>query len=72
MTAMVILIHESCGVFCMVNYTSTIFAEAGTVVDPNRAAIFVAALQFIGNYVSTLLVDRAGRKVKSRDNNWIQ
>lgn len=67
MTAMVIWIHESCGVFCMLNYTSTIFAEAGAVIDPNQAAIVVATLQFVGNYVSTLLVDRAGRKVRKSD-----
>lgn len=47
----------------MVNYTATIFAESGSSLSPNMAAIVVAVIQLAGSYFSTLLVERAGRKV---------
>lgn len=56
-------LHEFCGCFTMINYTATIFADSGSKIAPNLAAIIVAIVQLIGTMVSTKLVDRAGRKV---------
>lgn len=58
-----ILLHEFCGCFTMINYTATIFAESGSEISPNVSAIIVGGIQLLGTLVSTKLVDRAGRKV---------
>ncbi|KAJ6649315.1 Facilitated trehalose transporter Tret1 [Pseudolycoriella hygida] len=57
-----ILLHEFCGCFTMINYTATIFAESGSNISPNLSAIICGAIQLLGTLVSTKLVDRAGRK----------
>ncbi|KAG4073998.1 hypothetical protein HA402_014203 [Bradysia odoriphaga] len=57
-----ILLHEFCGCFTMINYTATIFAESGSDISPNLSAIICGAIQLLGTLVSTKLVDRAGRK----------
>lgn len=46
----------------MINYTGTIFQESGSNIDPNTSSIIVAAIQVVGVYLSTMLVDRVGRK----------
>lgn len=56
-------LNQLCGVFAMINYTATIFQEAGSDLAPNSSAIVVGAIQLFGAYLSTILVDRAGRKV---------
>lgn len=58
-----VALNQFCGIFAMLNYTATIFAEAGTDLTPNMAAIIVGIIQLIGSYFSTILVDRTGRKV---------
>lgn len=58
-----ILMHEFCGVFTMLNYTATIFRESGSTISPQFSAIIVALIQLLGTYVATFLVDRLGRKV---------
>lgn len=58
-----ILLHELCGCFTMINYTASIFAESGSDISPNASAIICGAIQLLGTLVSTKLVDRAGRKV---------
>lgn len=55
-------LNQFCGVFAMLNYTATIFAEAGSDMTPNMAAIVIGVIQLAGAYFSTLLVERAGRK----------
>lgn len=55
--------HEVNGVFTMVNYASVIFAKSGSSMSPGISAIIVGAIQLIGSYVSSLLIDRLGRKV---------
>lgn len=50
------------GVFALLSYASMIFDLAGSTLSPNASAIIVGGIQVVGVYVSTLLVDRAGRK----------
>ncbi|XP_031634206.1 facilitated trehalose transporter Tret1-like [Contarinia nasturtii] len=56
------LLNQFCGCFAMLNYTANIFKEAGSSVSPNKSAIVVGVIKLIGSYISTNLVDRAGRK----------
>lgn len=64
-----VLINQFCGCFAMLNYTASIFKEAGSgsTMSPNMSAIIVAVIQLLGSYVATNLVDRAGRKVGTDD-----
>ncbi|KAJ6621565.1 Facilitated trehalose transporter Tret1, partial [Pseudolycoriella hygida] len=57
-----IWLNQFCGCFAMLNYTATIFKDAGSSLSPNMSAIVVGVIQLIGAYISTFLVDRAGRK----------
>lgn len=45
------------------NYATKIFEDSGSSLDSRVASIVIAVLQIIGTYVSTLLVDRVGRKI---------
>lgn len=60
---MVFLILDFCGVLTMVSYAGKIFTEAGTKIDPNEAVVVVGFIQLVGTYLSTMTVDRVGRKV---------
>lgn len=51
------------GCFVMLNYTASIFLAAGLPMDANLAAILMGVIQLLGAYMSTVLVDRLGRKV---------
>lgn len=50
------------GTFAMLNYTASIFQVSGSDLDPHISAIVIAAIQIVGVYGSTSLVDRVGRK----------
>lgn len=58
-------LNQFCGCFAMLSYTATIFKESGSNLSPNKSAIIVGVIQLAGGYCSTLLVERAGRKVFS-------
>lgn len=62
-----VLINQFCGCFAMLNYTASIFRDAGSTMSPDMSAIIVAVIQLLGSYVATNLVDRAGRKVGTDD-----
>jgi SP family facilitated glucose transporter-like MFS transporter 8 len=51
------------GVFAVLSYTVNIFREAGSDMSPNASTILIGALQLAGSYVSSLLMDKAGRKL---------
>lgn len=51
------------GTYALLSYASIIFYEAGSTLSTNDSAIIVGTLQVVGVYVSTLSVDRAGRKI---------
>lgn len=45
-----------------ISYTETIFKMSGSSLSPNDSAIIVGAIQVFGSYLSTILVERAGRR----------
>lgn len=55
--------HEVNGVFTMISYTSVIFSKSGSALSPGVSSIIVGSIQLLGAYVSTLCVERLGRKV---------
>lgn len=61
---MLVALNQLCGCPAMGSYTATIFMEAGSILTPNESAIVVGCIQLFGAYVSTILVDWAGRKVR--------
>lgn len=61
--AVLVWLNQFCGCFAMLNYTANIFAESGSNLSPNMSAIIVGVIQLFGAWISTFLVDRAGRKV---------
>ncbi|KAI4500604.1 hypothetical protein M0802_004196 [Mischocyttarus mexicanus] len=54
--------QQLCGIFAMISYTETIFRISGSTLSPNTAAITVGAIQVIGSYLSTSLMERTGRR----------
>lgn len=58
-----IIISEMCGSFVMLNYSSEIFTRSGSSMSASAATIVMGAVQLLGACISTLLVDRIGRKV---------
>lgn len=50
------------GGFILVSYTAKIFAESGSAIPHEWSAILVAVIQLVGSYLSTILIDRVGRK----------
>lgn len=65
-------INQLSGCFAMLQYTATIFQEAGSSMSPNMSAIVVGVIQLLGSYVATIAVDRAGRKVKTSIKYFLQ
>lgn len=63
-SVVLLVLSQFCGIFVFVNFASQIFTDAGAVFHPNIATIIVGCLQVAGSYLSTLLVDRAGRRVR--------
>lgn len=59
-----VALNQLCGCFAMLNYSASIFAEAGSNLSPNTSAIVVGAIQLVGSYFTVVMVDRAGRKVR--------
>lgn len=58
-----VALNQFCGCFTMLSYTAKIFEESGSNLAPNTSAIIVAVIQLCGTYISTILVDRSGRKL---------
>ncbi|XP_055681865.1 facilitated trehalose transporter Tret1-like [Lutzomyia longipalpis] len=51
------------GYFPLMNYTVSIFEQAGTEIDPHISAIIVAVIQLAGNIVSAYYTDKSGRRI---------
>lgn len=65
-----VALNQFCGCFAMLNYSANIFKESGSNMSPNTSAIVVGVIQLLGSYVSTILVDRAGRRVMTQNINF--
>lgn len=66
------VLYQFCGLFALLNYTATIFEEAGSNIPPNDASIVVGSIQLAGSYFATVFIERAGRKVcKKKSLNFI-
>ncbi|XP_054742915.1 facilitated trehalose transporter Tret1 isoform X1 [Anastrepha obliqua] len=59
----IITLMQFSGCFAMLNYSGSIFKESGSSLSPTISTIIVGFIQLVGSYMSTLLVERAGRKV---------
>lgn len=51
------------GINAVLQYTTTIFIEAGINLEPGIASILVVSSQIVGTSFSTILVDKYGRRV---------
>lgn len=51
------------GLFLLMQFAAPIFAQSGSNLAPNDAAIVTAGLQIVGNLIPMLLIDKFGRKV---------
>jgi ABC-type multidrug transport system fused ATPase/permease subunit len=58
-----VILNMFSGCFAIITYTATIFKESGSSLEANLSSIIVAVIQILGTYCSTILVDRAGRKI---------
>lgn len=57
-------LNQFSGSLVVLTYAADIFLSSGSSLSPNESSIIVAFIQLVGVYVSTLCVDRFGRKVK--------
>ncbi|XP_076253094.1 facilitated trehalose transporter Tret1-like isoform X2 [Rhynchophorus ferrugineus] len=56
-------IQQLCGVTAVISYTQTIFDLSGTTIPSDLSAIATGIISLIANIVSSILVDRSGRKI---------
>lgn len=56
-------ISQFSGSYVLVNFAVTIFGDSGADIDPNVAAMAMGALQIVGAYMTSAVIDRVGRKV---------
>jgi MFS family permease len=55
--------QQYCGILVILTYTASIFLAAGSTLHENTSAVIVGLIQFVGSYVSTLVLNRVGRKL---------
>nr|CAD7424473.1 unnamed protein product [Timema monikensis] len=55
--------NQLSGIFAVLSYTVNIFQDAGSDISPNLCTIMVGVLQLFGVYLTSTLIDRAGRKI---------
>lgn len=58
-----ICMTQFCGTFAIINYTASIFYDAGSTMHPNVSAMVIAFIQVASITTSIILVDLLGRKV---------
>lgn len=56
-------VNQFSGAFAISSYAETIFKRTGSTVDPQMSSIVMAAMQVVGTYTASQLMDRVGRKV---------
>lgn len=55
--------QQMSGINAIIFYTGDIFEDAGAKIDVKTAAILVGGFQVVSTFVSSLIIDRLGRKV---------
>ncbi|XP_043511969.1 facilitated trehalose transporter Tret1-2 homolog [Frieseomelitta varia] len=55
--------QQLCGVNVVIFYTNYIFIKAGSTLDSHYLTIIIGAMQILAVFVSTLTVDRVGRRI---------
>lgn len=55
-------VHQLCGMTSFIFYAEKIFGEAGGMLSSSTSAAIYALLQIVACFLSTVLLDRAGRK----------
>lgn len=57
------LVNQFSGCFALIGYAASIFHDAGSSISPYIASIILSIMQLTGAYISTILVDRTGRRI---------
>ncbi|XP_068151048.1 facilitated trehalose transporter Tret1 [Drosophila tropicalis] len=55
--------NQFSGSFCVTTYVADIFTASHTTLDVNTCTIIIGVMQIVGNYVTTLLCDKYGRRI---------
>ncbi|XP_054731972.1 facilitated trehalose transporter Tret1-2 homolog isoform X1 [Anastrepha obliqua] len=55
--------QQLCGINAVIFYAAPIFQDANTGIDENLSTIVVGIMQFIATFVSTIVVDKLGRRL---------
>lgn len=55
--------QQMSGVNAVIFYSGKIFEASGSSMSPTTASIVIGVVQVLATYVSTLLIDRAGRRI---------
>ncbi|PSN54587.1 hypothetical protein C0J52_07385, partial [Blattella germanica] len=55
--------QQFCGIYAIASYAGSIFEASGSDIKPQVATIIVGAIQLLGSFASTSLMDRAGRRI---------
>lgn len=55
--------QQMSGINAVIYYTSNIFAAAKVTIEPEIATIMVGAFQVVATFVSSLIVDKLGRRI---------
>lgn len=58
-----VFLNQYSGTLVIMTYTADIFKSSGSNLSPNESSIIVAVIQLAGVYVSTIFVEKCGRKV---------
>lgn len=55
--------QQLCGINAVIFYAGSIFVETGGSLKPDEASIVIGVMQVVAVFVSTLIVDRLGRRI---------
>ncbi|XP_014251294.1 facilitated trehalose transporter Tret1-2 homolog [Cimex lectularius] len=55
--------QQFCGILALLTFTTTIFAASGSSLGASKATITVGLFQLFGSCVSSVIVDRSGRRI---------
>ncbi|XP_031348943.1 facilitated trehalose transporter Tret1-like [Photinus pyralis] len=55
--------QQAGGVNAVIFYTSDIFTDSGSSLDPKEATMIVGAIQIIATFISSLVIDKLGRRI---------